>query len=120
LVKNVFAAAEYRWRNVLRQAVLLPIATAFPAICLLSASHPLPRLLAAAALALPVALHGATARRLTGGNGVEGLLLPLAGVCLAAVALTSAIVTTARGAVIWRSTRYDLGELRAHCVRESD
>ena len=118
LVKNFFAGCEYRWRNVLRTAVLVPFATVFPLVCLFVAPHPLARVLAAAALALPVALLGTAARRLAGGQGAEGLLLPLVGPCLAAVALTSAIVTTARGAVVWRSTRYDLRDLRANCVRE--
>ena len=67
-----------------------------------------------------MALHGATARRLTGGRGYEGLLLPLAGICLAVVGVASALGATLRGAVIWRGTRYDLGELKAGCVRAAD
>jgi len=120
LVKNFFSGCEYLWRNVFRTALLVPLATVFPLVCLFVAPHPLPRVLAAAALAVSVALLGASARRVAGGRGTEGLLLPLVGPCLAAVALTSAIVATARGAVVWRSTRYDLRELRANCVRESE
>jgi cellulose synthase/poly-beta-1,6-N-acetylglucosamine synthase-like glycosyltransferase len=120
MIKNYFASREYRWRNVLRDVLLVPLATTFPAVCLALAGGTAPRLLAAAALALPVALHGATARRLTGGGGYEGVLLPLSGICLAAVGLASALVTTVRGAVLWRGTRYDLRELEAHCVREKD
>ena len=78
------------------------------------------RLLAAAALALPVILHGANARRFACGNGTEGLLLPVVGVCLAFVALASARLATLRGAVIWRGTRYPRRELRAGGVREAD
>lgn len=120
LVKNFFAGCEYRWRNVLRSVLLMPLATTFPAVCLAFAPTPVARALAAAALAVPLFLLGVTARRLAGGRGYEGLLLPFAGVCLAAVALASALVTLARGAVIWRGTRYDLRELEARCVRESD
>jgi glycosyltransferase involved in cell wall biosynthesis len=118
LVKNYFAGCEYRWRNVLRPLLLVPLATTFPAVCLLLGSDPVMLILAAAALAVPVALHGATARRMAGGRGYEGLLLPVAGVCLAVVGVVSAVVATARGAVVWRGTRYDLRELRAGCVRE--
>jgi glycosyltransferase involved in cell wall biosynthesis len=120
LVKNYFAGCEYRWAAALRHALLVPFVTTFPVVCLALSSDPLTRALAAAAVALPVALHGATARRLAGGRGYEGLLLPLGGLCLAAVALASAIVTTVRGAVIWRGTRYPLRDLEAACVRESD
>jgi glycosyltransferase involved in cell wall biosynthesis len=118
LVKNFFAGCDYLWRNVFRSAVLLPFATVFPLVCLFAAPTPLARVLAAAALAVPVVVLGRAARRIAGGRGTEGLLLPIVGPCLAAVALTSAIVTTARGAVVWRSTRYDLRELRANCVRD--
>jgi hypothetical protein len=118
LVKNFFAGCEYRWRAVLRAAVLVPLATVLPVVCLFVAPHPLARVLAAGALAVPVALLGMVARRLASGRGAEGLLLPVVGPCLAAVALTSAIVTTARGGVVWRGTRYDLRDLRANCVRE--
>ena len=39
---------------------------------------------------------------------------------LSAVALVSALGATLRGAVIWRGTRYALGDLRAGNVREAD
>ena len=104
LLKNFFAGADYRWRGVLRVAVLVPFVTAFPALCLALAPWLLPslgsRLLAAAAVALPVALLGATARRLAGGHWYDGLLLPIAGLCLAGVAVGSALGATLRGAVI--------------------
>jgi len=118
LVKNFFAAYEYRWRNVLRPVLLVPLATTVPAVLLFAASHPGVRVLAAAAFAVPALLLGATARRIAAGHGAEGLLLPVVGLCLAAVVLTSALVATVRGAVVWRGTRYELDELRANCVRD--
>ena len=117
LVKNLFAGCEYSWRSVLRPVVLVPLATALPAVLVFTAPDAGVRVLAAAALLVPATMLGATARRLAGGNGAEGLLLPFAGLCMSAVALTSALVTTARGAVIWRGTRYPLDELRANSVR---
>jgi glycosyltransferase involved in cell wall biosynthesis len=117
LIKNFFAGCDYSWPKVLQAALLVLLATTFPAVCLVFAPSPAPRLLAAAALVLPMALHGVTARRTAGGLGHEGLLLPVAGLCLGMVALASALITTVRGAVVWRGTRYDLRELRARCVR---
>jgi glycosyltransferase involved in cell wall biosynthesis len=124
LLKNFFAACDYRWRTILRTVLLVPLIATFPAVYL-ALSPWLPgqagaRLVAAAAVALPVAVLGATARRLAGGRGYEGLLLPWVGVCLALVALVSALGTTWRGAVIWRGTRYALADLRAANVREAD
>jgi glycosyltransferase involved in cell wall biosynthesis len=120
LIKNFFAGCEFRWRVALRHVVLVPMATTFPAVCLALSSDSLTRVVAAAATALSVALHGATARRIAGGRGHEGLLLPIVGLCIAGVSLVSAVVTTVRGAVIWRGTRYPLRDLDAACVREAD
>jgi hypothetical protein len=128
LLKNFFAGTDYSWLTTMRTVILVPLATTFPAVYLATSlatsawSSPLPagRVVAALALALPVALLGAAARRLTGGRGPEGLLLPLLGVCLALVALASALLATLRGAVIWRGTRYALQELRAGSVRDAD
>jgi hypothetical protein len=120
LVKNIFAGCEYSWLRVLRPILLVPLATTVPAVLLVAAAHPAVQLLAAAALVVPVVLLGATSRRLAAGHGAEGLLLPFVGLCLAVVALASALVVTARGAVIWRDTRYELGELRANCVRDPE
>ena len=124
LLKNFFAGSDYRWRGVLRTAILVPLVTTFPAVCLVLAPWLLPslgaRVLAVAAVALPMALLGTAARRVAGGRAYEGLLLPVGGLCLAAVALVSALAATLRRAVIWRGTRYDLRELKAGCVREAD
>jgi len=48
------------------------------------------------------------------------LLIPVVGLSLSWVALASAIVTTVRGGVGWRGTRYSLRELRAHDVHTAD
>ena len=120
LVKNFFAGLEYRWVGTLRTLLLVPLATTFPALCLALGPGAVVRLLGAAAFAVPVLLQGANARRLAGGRGTEGLLLPFAGVCLALVALTSALSATLRGAVIWRGTRYPLRDLKMRGVRDAD
>jgi hypothetical protein len=132
LLKNFFAGLDYSWPATLRTVILVPASTTLPAVYLmgsligsLAASralvpHPAVGLVAAAAVAVPVVLLGAASRRLAGGRGHEGLLLPLVGVCLALVALASALGATLRGAVIWRGTRYPLGELRAGNVRDAD
>jgi glycosyltransferase involved in cell wall biosynthesis len=120
LVKNFFAGLEYRWLTTLRSLLLIPLSTTFPAICLALGPGAGVRLLGAAAFAVPVVLQGASARRLTGGRGTEGLLLPFAGLCLALVALASALSATLRGAVIWRGTRYPLRDLQTGVVRDAD
>jgi len=124
LLKNYFAGCEYRWRAVARSALGLPLITTFPALSLVLAPWLLPstgaRWLAVAAVALPVALHGAAARRLAGGTGFEGVLLPLAGPCVGAVAFASALLATIRGGIVWRGTRYALRDLDTACVRDAD
>jgi glycosyltransferase involved in cell wall biosynthesis len=124
LLKNFFAGSDYSWLTTMRTVALVPLITTFPAVYLAISIWSSPavgtRLLAALAVALPVTLLGATARRLAGGRGPEGLLLPLLGVCLALVALLSALLAALRGAVIWRGTRYALCDLRAGGVRDAD
>jgi len=124
LLKNFFAGSDYGWAGTLRSVLLVPLITTFPAVYLAlsswSSPHAGTRFVAAATIALPVLLLGSVARRLAGGRGYEGLLLPLMGVCLALVALVSAVGATLRGAVIWRGTRYPLRDLRAGSVRDAD
>ncbi len=124
LLKNFFAGSDYSWLTTMRTAVLVPLVTTFPAVYLAASVWLPPRAgalaVAALAVALPMALLGATARRLAGGRGYEGLPLPLLGICLALVALASALLATLRGAVIWRGTRYALRDLRAGAVRDAD
>jgi cellulose synthase/poly-beta-1,6-N-acetylglucosamine synthase-like glycosyltransferase len=117
LLKNFFAASEYRWDRTLLGVFAITIATVVPAVALLAG---IARPFALAALVLGATLHALVARRISGGTGLEGLTVPLAGFALALVGLTSAILTTARRGIVWRDTRYDLRELRAACIREAD
>lgn len=116
LVKNAFAALEYRVGSALAAALaglagaLLPIGLA------LAAPSAAARALAAAALLVSIAHHLPWARR-GRGSGIEALLLPVCGVVLAGVVLASAAAAWRRGAVIWRGTRYPLAALRAGCLR---
>ncbi len=122
LLKNFFAGNEYRWSQVVRTAVGLPLSTTFPAAYLIGAlltkGSGFAVGLAAFTCALSIAVHGLAARRFAGGRGHEGLLLPLMGPCLGGVALASASTATLRGAVIWRGTRYALSDLKAGVVRD--
>jgi cellulose synthase/poly-beta-1,6-N-acetylglucosamine synthase-like glycosyltransferase len=120
LVKNLFAGAEYSWWSMLAPILGLPIITVFPAVCLILPVSPGTRLLAAVSFALPAAVVGACARRISGGRGYEGLLLPVVGLALSGTALASAIATTVRGGVVWRRTRYPLRDLRTHGIRSAD
>jgi len=124
LMKNFFAGNEYRWGQTVANAIGLSLVTTFPVLFLAAArgtgaGWTVARLLALGAWLTSALLHGVAARRFAGGRGHEGLALPLIGPCLAGVALASATITTLRGAVIWRGTRYPLPELRAAAVREA-
>jgi hypothetical protein len=115
LVKNAFAGLEYRWDLTLGLCALLALLGAGPLAALLG--PPPARALGLLALLAAAAIHGAAARRYCGGTGLEGLLAPLCALALAGVFLASAAVITARGAVVWRGTRYPLPALRAGCLR---
>jgi len=119
----MFAGSEYRWSMTLRTVLGLPLATTFPLVVLLAVhgsgvGWTVARLLAAAAWMTSAVVHGVAARRFAGGQGLEGLALALVGPCLGGVALASALTVSARGAVIWRGTRYPLSELKAAVVRD--
>jgi len=117
LVKNSFAALDYRWDLTLGVSGALVILGAVPLAAL---AGPAPaRALALLALALAVAILGSVAHR-HGGSGLEGLLAPACALALACVFLASAAITSARGAVVWRGTRYPLAELRGACLRERE
>jgi hypothetical protein len=119
LVKNAFAAVEYRSGTALAGALaglgggLLPLALA------IAAPSAAARALALAALLVSMADHALWARR-GRGSGVEALLLPVCAALLGAVVLASAVLAWWRGAVVWRGTRYPLDALRAGCLRAAD
>jgi hypothetical protein len=118
LEKNAFAGCEW---NVLlalvavggvTTAALLPYAPLF--VGLPAWTH-VPAFLAAL---FPMLLVGATARRVSGGSGLEGLLAPVSAVALGGVIAWSTVLALTRGGIIWRGTFYPLAELRRRCVRE--
>jgi hypothetical protein len=123
LVKNAFAACEYRPGVALGAAAAVGLLGAGP--LLVAAGALLGGHLAAAALAglaalVAAAVHGGTARRLAGGSGAEGLAWPLAALLLAGVIAWSAASAWWRGGVRWRGTLYPLAELRRGVVRQRD
>jgi hypothetical protein len=118
LEKNAFAGCE--WNTALAViavggvgcAALLPYLPLFMVL----PSWTLP--LAFLAAALPILLVAASARRLSGGSGLEGVLAPLAAVTLGGVIAWSTLLALARRGIVWRGTFYPLSELRRRCVRE--
>jgi hypothetical protein len=120
LLKNSFAVVEWSWPAALAAAGTILLMTLVPAISLVVGPAGGLRVLAAGALTVQLIMHAASARRMTGGSGLEALLLPVAGTTMAGLAVASAAIATWRGGIIWRGTRYHLRELRAGCVRERD
>jgi len=123
LVKNAFAATEYRPLVAVAAALAILVPALGPALLLglsLALGAPLAAGLAGAALAGWMLLHGAAARRTAAASGVEGLLFPAMAAALAAVLLWSALLAGWRGGVRWRGTFYPLADLRAGAVRAAD
>lgn len=118
LMKNFFAACEYRWLYALGAAAFLLFVTTAPLVAALPSTPWPARLLAVLTAVLAVVVHGVMARRAACGKGYEGVALPIVGPCLAAVAVLSAVVTTLRRGIVWRGTLYPLDQLVAACVRE--
>ena len=118
LEKNAFAGCE--WNTALAvlavggviSAALLPYAPLF--LALPGWTHPL----ALIAALVPILLVGASARRLSGGSGLEGLLAPVGAVTLGCVIAWSTLLALVRRGIVWRGTFYPLAELRQRCVRE--
>jgi hypothetical protein len=120
LVKNAFAATEYRLPVAGTAAAGLAFLGVAPLATALLAPGAAARALGLASLALGAAVHGAVARRTAGASGLEGLLFPACALLLAGVLVGSAATTLLRGAVVWRGTRYPLDRLRAGCLRAAD
>jgi hypothetical protein len=120
LMKNAFAALEYRSLAAFGAASALLLLGSAPLLILLLAPPGLARATAALALATSMLTLGLTVRGAGRGSGVEGLLAPFMTVVLGLILLASTVVAIARGAVVWRGTRYPLAELRRRCLRERD
>jgi hypothetical protein len=120
LVKNAFAALEYRPGLAVAGALAGAFAGAAPVAVLLLGPGALARILAALAIAVAMLHHAVTARRVSGARGVEGLLMPACAVLLAGVVLGSAVVAWARRGIVWRGTHYPLDRIRAGCLRDDD
>ena len=118
LEKNAFAGCEWNTAiaavavSAVASAALLPYLPLF--VTLPGWTHPV----AFVAAALPILLVAASARRMSGGTGLEGLVAPLGGLALSGVLAWSTLLALVRGGVIWRGTFYPLDELRKRCVRE--
>jgi hypothetical protein len=120
LVKNAFAALEFRPARAIGAALVAAFAGAAPVAILVLGPGALSRGLAAGALALAIAHHAESARRLSRASGAEGLLMPFCAILLGAVVLGSAAAAWARRGVVWRGTHYPLDRVRAGCLREAD
>jgi hypothetical protein len=119
LVKNAFAALEYRDGRALLAGAAGLAGGLLPAALALAAPSAVARALALAALLLSMGYHAYWARR-GGAGGAEGALLPVCAAALGAVVLASALSARLRGAVVWRGTRYPLAALEAGCLRAAD
>lgn len=119
LVKNAFSGMEWRWDVAIGSAAGIACISVLPAILLLLAPPEL-RPWLAPPVALAMLIHGAAARRFTGGSGLEGIAHPVMAALLIGVILWSAIRASWRDGIDWRGTRYRLAELRAGCVRDAD
>ncbi|MBX7187947.1 MAG: glycosyltransferase [Vicinamibacteria bacterium] len=118
LEKNAFSGCE--WNTALAIAAIVGVAGAalLPYLPLLVPAPGWTLPLAFLAAALPVVLVAASARRLSGGSGIEGLLAPVGALTLGGVIAWSTLLALLRRGIVWRGTFYPLRELRRRCVRE--
>lgn len=118
LEKNAFAGCE--WNTALAVIAVFGVvgAALLPYLPLFVSVPAWTMPLAFIAAALPILLVAASARRLSGGSGIEGLLAPLGAVTLGGVIAWSTLLALARRGIVWRGTFYPLAELRRRCVRE--
>ena len=118
LEKNAFAGCEWRGSVAVLAVLLVLASTVLPYLPLVlplaSWTHPL----AVIAAGLPLLAVGLSARRVSGGSGLEGCLAPPAALALAGVIAWATVLTLARGGILWRGTFYPLDQLRRNCVRE--
>jgi hypothetical protein len=119
LVKNAFAAVEYRLGVALVAAAWAVVLGLAPVLAA-AAAHPAARLPGLAGLAVSAFVLGTSARRVAAGTGVEGLLAPATTTALGLVLLASAAVARLRRGVVWRGTFYPLASLRSGGLRTAD
>ncbi|MFA5026592.1 MAG: glycosyltransferase family 2 protein [Candidatus Methylomirabilota bacterium] len=108
--KNFFAGAGYSLPTVLAELAGVFLLSVLP-FAALPGLEGVPRLLAALAALLPVAVHGVAASIL-GISPLYGVTHPLGAILLAYMLARSTVVTLWRGGVTWRGTFYPLHELR--------
>ncbi len=118
LEKNAFAGCEWRGSLAVLVVLLVLASTLLPYLPLVLTLAPWTHPLAVLAAGLPLLAVGLSARRVSGGSGLEGCLAPLAALALAGVIAWSTVLTLARGGILWRGTFYPLDQLRRTCVRE--
>jgi hypothetical protein len=119
LEKNGFAGVE--WNAAAGVAAILLCFTLawLPFVALLS-TDPLIRAVAALTAGLQLSVAAVSARRVTGGSGLEALVLPIAFTLLCYAMARSMILALWRGGIRWRDTFYRLDDLRRGCVRVFD
>lgn len=118
LEKNAFAGCEWHGTLAALAVLLVMASTLLPYLPLVLPLAPATHPLAVIAAVLPLIAVGLSARRVSGGSGLEGFLAPLATLALAGVIAWSSVLALARGGVLWRGRFYPLDQLRRNCVRE--